>query len=206
MKIRAKVGLGVAAAAALVTIGAAVFVASGVYNIGADDHHTKLVLAIIEELRERSIAARSDSIAVPQLEDPSKIAAGAIWYSTLCVGCHLAPGVTRSRSSQGSLPTSAQSGGGGYARFAPGFLDHQARHQDERYARMGHYFGRCGNLGHRGLCSPDADDDRRNLPAALETRDQGDRPKRCLSSRNIASHRWGSKAGSMRAKGVNRAS
>lgn len=75
MKIRAKVGLGVAAAAALVTIGAAVFVASGVYNIGADDHHTKLVLAIIEELRERSIAARADSIAVPQLEDPSKITA-----------------------------------------------------------------------------------------------------------------------------------
>lgn len=104
MKIRAKMGLGVAAAAALVAIGAAVFVVSGVYNIGADDHHTKLVLAIIEELRERSIAARSDSIAVPQLEDPSKVAAGAIWYSTLCVGCHLAPGVTRSDLRKGLYP------------------------------------------------------------------------------------------------------
>jgi hypothetical protein len=52
-------GMGIAATAALVAIGAAVFIVSGVSNIGADDHHTKLVLAVIEELRERSIAARA---------------------------------------------------------------------------------------------------------------------------------------------------
>src|SRR5579862_9378475 len=96
MKIGAKMGLGIAAATALVTIGATVFVLSGVYNIAADDHHTKLVLAIIQELRERSIAARADSIAVPQLEDPSKIAAGAARYAALCAGCHLAPGIVKS--------------------------------------------------------------------------------------------------------------
>ena len=53
------------------------FVGSGVYNIGADDHHTKIVLAIIEQLRERSIAARARALDVPNLEDPTKIAAGA---------------------------------------------------------------------------------------------------------------------------------
>ena len=72
MKISANPGLGIAAGH---PIGAAVFVLSGVYNIGADAHHTKPVLALIKELRERSIAARADSITVPQLEDPSKITA-----------------------------------------------------------------------------------------------------------------------------------
>jgi mono/diheme cytochrome c family protein len=104
MKVATQMGMGIAAAAALVAIGAAMFIVSGVYNIGADDHHTKLVLAVIEELRERSIAARADSITVPQLEDPAKIAAGAVWYSTLCVGCHLAPGVTKSDLRKGLYP------------------------------------------------------------------------------------------------------
>ena len=66
MKIGAKTGLGIAAAAALPTIGAAVFFVSGVYDIGSDHHHTKPVLAIIQGSPERSMAARADSIAVPR--------------------------------------------------------------------------------------------------------------------------------------------
>jgi mono/diheme cytochrome c family protein len=104
MKIATQMGMGIAAVAVLVAIGAAMFIVSGAYNIGADDHHTKLVLGVIEELRERSIAARADSITVPQLEDPAKITAGAAWYSTLCVGCHLAPGVTKSDLRRGLYP------------------------------------------------------------------------------------------------------
>ena len=57
-----KVALIVGAVALLLAAGAALFIESGVYNIGADDHHTKPVLAIIEQLRERSIAVRSRSI------------------------------------------------------------------------------------------------------------------------------------------------
>jgi mono/diheme cytochrome c family protein len=97
-------GLGIAATIAASMIGAAVFIGSGVYDIGADDHHTKLVLATIEELRERSISVRADSIAAPRLEDPAKIAAGAARYSTLCVGCHLAPGVAKSGLRPGLYP------------------------------------------------------------------------------------------------------
>jgi hypothetical protein len=41
-------GLGVAASVAAAALGALLFVGSGVYNIGADDHHIKPVFALIE--------------------------------------------------------------------------------------------------------------------------------------------------------------
>jgi mono/diheme cytochrome c family protein len=98
------IGLTVAATLAVLATGGAAFVGSGVYNIGADDHHTKIVLALIEQLRERSIAARSNSIDAHYVEDPVRIAAGARRYAALCVGCHLAPGVTQSDIRPGLYP------------------------------------------------------------------------------------------------------
>jgi mono/diheme cytochrome c family protein len=100
----AKIGLVVASTLVLLAIGAGAFIASGVYDIGADDHHTKVVLAIIEQLRERSIAARSNAIEAHYVEDPVRIAAGAQHYAALCVGCHLAPGVTQSEIRRGLYP------------------------------------------------------------------------------------------------------
>jgi mono/diheme cytochrome c family protein len=91
-------------ALAVLALGAVAFIGSGVYNIGADDHHTKIVLAIIEQLRDRSIAARSNSVDAHYVEDPQRIALGAQRYATLCVGCHLAPGVTKSDIRQGLYP------------------------------------------------------------------------------------------------------
>jgi mono/diheme cytochrome c family protein len=85
-------------------VGAGVFVESGLYNIGADDHHTKLTLAVIEQLRDRSIAARDGTIRVPALDDAGLIKAGAARYATLCTGCHLAPGVTKSDVRPGLYP------------------------------------------------------------------------------------------------------
>jgi len=55
----ARVSLVIAATLAALALGAAVFIGSGIYNIGADEHHTKIVLAVIEQLRERSIAVRA---------------------------------------------------------------------------------------------------------------------------------------------------
>jgi mono/diheme cytochrome c family protein len=100
----ARVSLIIAATLAAVAIGGVVFVGSGIYNIGADDHHTKIVLAIIEQLRERSIAVRARAIDPPNLEDPTRIGAGAEHYAALCVGCHLAPGVTKSDIRAGLYP------------------------------------------------------------------------------------------------------
>src|SRR5260221_9273843 len=101
---RRKIGIVIAAALAAFATGGALFIESGYYNIGADDHHTKLVLALIEELRERSIGVRADTIDLHYVEDPEKIAAGAQHYATLCVGCHLAPGVTKSEIRPGLYP------------------------------------------------------------------------------------------------------
>src|ERR1700736_3937194 len=101
-----KVNFSLAAAGilAVLTSGGALFIASGVYNIGADDHHTKVVLALIEQLREHSIEARARTIDLRYIEDPQRIAAGAEHYAVLCVGCHLAPGVTKSEIRPGLYP------------------------------------------------------------------------------------------------------
>jgi mono/diheme cytochrome c family protein len=104
MRVATSMGIGVAVALAAAAVGAAMFIGSGVYNIGADDHHTKLVLTLIENLRERSISARSASIDLPRLEDPAMISAGAERYAALCVNCHLAPGITKSELRAGLYP------------------------------------------------------------------------------------------------------
>ncbi len=85
-------------------MGAALFVESGFYNIGADDHHTKAVLALITQLRERSIAARLDSIKPQLAPTPAMIKSGAGHYASLCVGCHLAPGLAKSDLRTGLYP------------------------------------------------------------------------------------------------------
>ena len=77
MKPAAHFGLGIACSVAAAAIGAAAFVSSGAYDIGADDHHTKFVTTMIEVLRERSISVRVDGIEVPRLGDTAMIAAGA---------------------------------------------------------------------------------------------------------------------------------
>src|SRR5580658_604320 len=84
--------------------GAAVFVSSGAYNIGADDHHTKPVFAMIEELRERSIEVRSRELTVPNLEDEARVKQGAGYYAAHCPVCHLAPGMDTSEVRRGMYP------------------------------------------------------------------------------------------------------
>jgi mono/diheme cytochrome c family protein len=99
-----KAALIVLAAVLSLAAGAAAFVASGLYNIGADDHHTKLTLAIIDLLRERSIEVRSRSISALLVADPNRVKLGAERYNALCVGCHLAPGLTKSDLRAGLYP------------------------------------------------------------------------------------------------------
>lgn len=105
MKNETKTGLVVAVTlAALAISGGAVFIGSGVYDIGADDHHTQFVLAVIEQLRDRSIEARTRRVEVHTVSDPARLAAGAQHYAALCVSCHLAPGVTKSDLRPGLYP------------------------------------------------------------------------------------------------------
>ncbi|MGO9934486.1 MAG: hypothetical protein ACLPV8_22095 [Steroidobacteraceae bacterium] len=50
---RSKAGVVIAGTIAAMAIGGVAFIGSGVNNIGADDHHTKIVLALVEQLRRR---------------------------------------------------------------------------------------------------------------------------------------------------------
>jgi mono/diheme cytochrome c family protein len=101
---KATFGLAVAGTLSLLASGGALFIGSGVYDIGADDHHTKVVLSLIEQLREHSIEVRARTIDLRYSEDPQRIASGAERYAALCAGCHLAPGVMKSEIRPGLYP------------------------------------------------------------------------------------------------------
>ncbi len=83
----------------------AVWVESGWYDIGADQPHTRPVLALLQTLRERSIAHRAAAIELPHdLDDPAVILKGAGQYAAMCTGCHLAPGMDDSEIRPGLYP------------------------------------------------------------------------------------------------------
>jgi ketosteroid isomerase-like protein len=94
----------VAVTLGVLAIGAGVFAWSGLYNIGADDHHTKPVFAVLQTLRDRSIHVRSEDLTVPNLDDPQLILKGAGQYAAMCTSCHLSPGVNDSELRVGMYP------------------------------------------------------------------------------------------------------
>jgi hypothetical protein len=94
----------VAVTLGVLAIGAGVFAYSGLYNIGADDHHTKPVFAVLQTLRDRSIHVRSEDLTVPNLDDPQLILKGAGQYAAMCTSCHLSPGVNDSELRVGMYP------------------------------------------------------------------------------------------------------
>src|SRR5687768_1144959 len=109
-------GLLVGLAAAL----AAGFLWSGMYDIGADDHHTRPVYAALETLRDRSIATRAKALSVPDLTDAALIRQGAGNYDAMCIGCHLAPGKPPTELSRGLYPAPPN--------FSEGRLNSPAHH------------------------------------------------------------------------------
>lgn len=89
---------------AIAAIGTAAFVYCGVYNIGADAHHTRPVLVLMQTLRDRSVRAHSKDIQVPDLGDSQLILKGAGQYAAMCTGCHLKPGLRDSEIRPGLYP------------------------------------------------------------------------------------------------------
>ena len=84
---------------------AGVFIYAGIYNIGADEPHSKFVYNTLDQLRERAIKHHARDIVPPaDLNDPKRIAAGAGLYAEMCTSCHLGPGVEKSELSQGLYP------------------------------------------------------------------------------------------------------
>jgi mono/diheme cytochrome c family protein len=88
---------------------AGIFIYAGVYNIGADAPHSRLVYNVLQELRERAVSSHANGIKAPaDLSDQKRIAAGAGLYNEMCTGCHLGPGVERSELSQGLYPAAPE--------------------------------------------------------------------------------------------------
>jgi len=88
----------------VLAIGVGAFAYSGLYNIGADDHHTKPMFAFLQTLRERSIHARSATVTIPDVDDPQLILKGAGQYAAMCTECHLKPGMQDSELRAGMYP------------------------------------------------------------------------------------------------------
>ena len=97
---------GILIGSVLVLVGAvAVAIYAGLYNIAADVPHTQPVYWLFKTIGERSVAARSRDIVIPNdLDDANRISKGAGEYAEMCSGCHLAPGMKRTEISQGLYP------------------------------------------------------------------------------------------------------
>ncbi|MHC8399764.1 c-type cytochrome [Pseudomonas sp. MDT1-17] len=87
--------------AAIVGAGVVYF---GVINVGADDPHSEPVYTLLSIARDRSIAVRSRDIKVPDLSEAALIREGAGNYNSMCIGCHLAPGVAGTELSNSLYP------------------------------------------------------------------------------------------------------
>jgi len=83
---------------------AAVLIASGTYDFGADTPHTAFVTKLIGFARERSIEVRAAGVKVPPLSSPAMIREGAEHYDAMCVSCHLAPGMRENEMRPGMNP------------------------------------------------------------------------------------------------------
>ena len=88
----------------IVLVSAFAFISSGLYPIGADNPHTRVVYWALETLRERSVANASKDIVVPALDDPKLLLSGGPDYNEMCASCHLKPGKTESDLSLGLYP------------------------------------------------------------------------------------------------------
>lgn len=87
-----------------IAIGLGTYAWSGLYNIGADDHHWNVTFNALQTVRDRSIHARSKDIKVPNLDDPQVLLKGAGQYAAMCTGCHLRPGLENSELRTGLYP------------------------------------------------------------------------------------------------------
>ncbi|HET7569815.1 MAG TPA: cytochrome c [Gammaproteobacteria bacterium] len=87
----------------LLALGA--FIYSGVYYVGADRDDAAMMTTMVHQTMMRSVAARTDDVAVPKdFNDPAMAAMGAMHYKSMCVACHLAPGVDSSEMRMGLNP------------------------------------------------------------------------------------------------------
>jgi mono/diheme cytochrome c family protein/cytochrome c2 len=93
-----------AIAAVLAIAGAIVVVYTGAYNIAATEPHTRPARTFLRSVSRNSVQQHARGVEVPNLDDPQLIRKGFGLYQELCVTCHGAPGVAKSRIGIGMNP------------------------------------------------------------------------------------------------------
>ena len=93
-----------AGAAVAAAAGAAAFVWSGVYDISATAQHAQPTFELLELAGRRSIRRHAAGIAAPRLDEPGRIARGALCYRDKCLVCHGGPGVAQGEIGRSMQP------------------------------------------------------------------------------------------------------
>lgn len=79
-------------------------ISSGTYNFAATEKHWKITEELITWARTNSIAAHSNDLEVPTIDEAETFKTGARHYNAMCIICHLAPGLEPSDLSIGLYP------------------------------------------------------------------------------------------------------
>jgi mono/diheme cytochrome c family protein len=99
-------GASIVVVTGVVVLGAAgAAIAAGAFDVAATKPRSPALERLLAVARNRSIEARSQSIAVPPLDDPELLRIGAAHYQEMCVTCHGAPGLERSEIGSGLNPS-----------------------------------------------------------------------------------------------------
>ena len=77
---------------------------AGVYNMAATEKHWPITEKLIEWMRINSIAARSNELEIPALDESESLSIGAMHYDAMCTGCHLSPDQEPTELAQGLYP------------------------------------------------------------------------------------------------------
>lgn len=105
MKTITIAALTIGALAVVAAAGGAAVMYSGAYSVAADEPHTRPVYALLDLVRERSIATRANELQVPaDIVNPVRVRQGAGNYAAMCAGCHLSPGAEETELSKGLYP------------------------------------------------------------------------------------------------------
>jgi len=89
---------------AIMAVGALVTAYSGCVDVAATSSPSGLTRWFLATTRQHSVASRASDLEVPKLDSAKRVAEGAEHYNEMCVGCHGAPGVSRSEVGQGLEP------------------------------------------------------------------------------------------------------
>ena len=93
------------AAMLMLGIGGLLFMASGLYEMNADEAHIQPVRWFLRTGRTRSVEFHSRGIRPPINRDASKLSTGLQVYVNRCQPCHGGPGIARHQLGRGINPT-----------------------------------------------------------------------------------------------------